>query len=185
MGHHNHKWFSRAHCLGCPSALGLPGKTNMEMQSDLPFTLPHERRVSGISVLTQEQCHTRLANTIYALDSTIALSALRFFYLKNRLHVYQKSEEKGFEDGRSGIIAVMLSVLKANVAIVCGMSFLYHLTKIPVDRLFFMTACLPTLRYYSWHRYCMFKEWLWKDKDGNACGKELRSRTVSPPNQKT
>lgn len=189
MDHHNHKRFSRTHCLARRSALDLLGKTNMEMESDLPFTVPHGRRVSGIFVLTQEQYHARLANSISALDSTIALSVLRFVYLKKRLDLYQKSEEKGFEDGNFGIIAVMLSVLEANVAIVCGMSFLYRLTKISADRLFSMTACLPTLRYYSWYtwwsaRYCTFQEWLWKDKDGNDSGRELRSQTVGPPKPK-
>ena len=158
----------------------------MEMDTGLPFTVPHERRVSGVFDLTQEQYHARRTNSIYALDSTIALSVLRFVYLQKRLDLYQKSDEKGFEDGNFGIIAVMLSVLEANVAIVCGMSFLYCLTQISADRLFFMTACLSVLRYHSWYtwwsaRCCTFEEWLWKDKDGNASGKELRSQTVGPP----
>ena len=103
--------------------------------------------------------------------------------------MYPELKEKGFEDGNYGIIAVMLSVLEANVAIVCGTSFSYRHTEISADHLSFMTACLPMLRYYDWYtwwsaRFDMFKEWLWKDKDGNASGKELRTQTVGPPRSK-
>ena len=102
----------------------------MEIETGLPFTVPHGRSVSKIFALTQEQYHERLANSIYIPDSTIALSALRFRYLEKRQALYEKSEGKGFEDGNLGIIAVMLSVLEANAAIICGMSFLHRLTKI-------------------------------------------------------
>lgn len=97
--------------------------------------------------------------------------------------MYQRSEEKGFEDGNYGTIAVMLSVLEGNVAIVCGMFLLYCVTTTSADSLFFMTACLPALRYYSWYtwwsaRYRKFIEWLWKDKEGHASGIELRNQTI-------
>ena len=61
--------------------------------------------------------------------------------------------------------------------------------KSSADHPFVMTACLPTLRYYTWYtywsaRYCKFIEWLWQEKDGHASGKELRSQTVGPPKRK-
>lgn len=100
----------------------------MEGDLGLPFAFSHRRRVSPIFVLTQERYFSRLANSKHASKSTIVLSAIRFSYLHKRLDMYQNSEEKGFKDGNYGIIAVMLSVLEANVAIVCGMFVFYCLT---------------------------------------------------------
>ena len=46
MGHHSHELLSRTHCLDCLSALDLWGKTDMEIETGLPFIVPHGRSVS-------------------------------------------------------------------------------------------------------------------------------------------